>query len=169
MNDTASCLRPRRSARALVCTAALLAVFTSGGHAADKPREGSFGSPRANSPLLTRAQLRDCLGQQDRVRSASQALAAEQARLGASKTELERLGATLKEELVTLDRTNAEAVAAYNAQVEKRDKMIDDYQDGVPAYNAKVEALKTDQAAFATACGNRRYDESEEALIRQGK
>ena len=158
----------RRSALALTCLATLGAAAVPA-CAADKPREGSFGKARAGSPLLNRNELRSCLSQQDRVRAKTDELAQRQVRLNASKADLERLGASLKEEIATLDRTNAEAVAAYNGKVEARDKMIDEYQDGVPQYNAQVEALKTEQAAFAAACGNRRYDEGEELLIRQGK
>ena len=75
----------------------------------------------------------------------------------------------MKEQLATLDRTSADAVAAYNAQAAARDKMIDQYQEGVPLHNTEVEALKADRAAHAKACENKRYDEADEMMIRKGK
>lgn len=139
------------------------------GQAADKPREASFGSAKPGGKLLTPAELRNCLQQQDKLRTSTDEMSKEQGALAANKAEIDRLGVALKDQATTLDRTSADAVAAYNAQVDARDKMIDAYQGGVPAFNAKAEALKTDQAAFAKACENRRYDEADEADIRKGK
>ena len=47
--------------------------------------------------------------------------------------------------------------------------MIDQYQEGVPAHNSEVEALKADRAAHAKACENKRYDEADEIMLRKGK
>ena len=139
------------------------------GHGADKPREASFGKGKASGPLLSRAQLRECFPQQERVRTLSDETVKEQAVLTASKGEIDKLSTALQEQLSTLDRTDAAVVAAYNAQVQVREKLIDDYQNGVPAFNAKVETLKTERAAFANACENRRYDENDEIAIRRGR
>jgi hypothetical protein len=135
----------------------------------NKPREATFGKGKASGPLLTPAQLRECLATQDRLRGRSAETTREQSTLAARKADIERLGAELKGQMATLDRTSADAVAAYNAQVQARDKMIDEYQDSVPAFNTQVEALKSEQASFAKACENRRYDENDEIAIRKGK
>ncbi len=155
------------AAAALLC--ASLTFFSLSGHGADKPREASFGKAKASGPLLTMAQLRECLGQQERVRTLGNETVKEQATLNASKGEIDRLTATLQEQLTTLDRTNAETVAAYNAQVQNRYKSIVEYQSNVPAFNTKVETLTTERAAFAKNCENRRYDENNEIAIRKGK
>ncbi|MGH8797552.1 MAG: hypothetical protein ACREXI_10880 [Caldimonas sp.] len=139
------------------------------GHAADKPRQSSFGAAKPGGPLLSRTQLRDCLARQDRLRGRPEEMARRQAALDVDRAEIERVGGALKEQAAALDRTSAEAVAAYNAQVQARDKLIDDYQGAVPAFNTEVEALKGEQAAFASACQNRRYDETDELAIRKGK
>ena len=159
--------RPLARITALLLAGAL--GFPTLGVAADKPREGSFGKGKPSGPLLTPAQLRSCLEQQGRLRSNVDETTKQQATLDANKAEIERLEAALKEELATLDRTSADAVAAYNAQVGKRDKAVDEYRDAVPAFNSRVEALKAEQAAFAKACEGRRYDESDEISIRKGK
>jgi hypothetical protein len=135
--------------------------------AADKAREGSFGKGKPVGLLLTPAELRDCLARQDRLRDGGEQSVKDQAALTANKAEIDRLGVVLKDQLAALDRTSAEAVAAYNAQVEARDKLIDAYEAGVPAFNARVEALKAERSEFAKTCENRRYDEADEATIRK--
>lgn len=153
---------------AVVLAGAGLGIAMPGG-AADKPREASFGKGKASGPLLTPAQLRDCLTRQERLRAGTDETTREQTTLTANKAEIDRLGLALKEQMATLDRRSVDAVAAYNAQVEARDKMIDEYQEAVPAFNLKVESLKAEQAGFTKACENRRYDENDEIAIRKGK
>jgi hypothetical protein len=157
---------PHLPATLLFLVACVLALP---GHAADKPRQSSFGTAKPGGPLLSRAQLRDCLARQNRLHGRPDEMARRQAALNADKAEIERLGSVLKEQATALDRTSADAVGAYNEQVRARDKLIDDYQGAVPAFNTEVEALKSEQAAFASACQNRRYDENDELAIRKGK
>jgi len=155
--------------RPLVPLALLVAAACAVSPAVAQKREGSFGKGRPGGPLLKPAELRDCLARQDRIRAATDETEQQQTRLKADRTEIDRLAGSLKEQAETLDRKNAEAVAAYNAQAEQRDKLIDTYQEAVPAFNAKVEALKAEQAAFARACEGRRYDEDDAAAIRKGR
>jgi hypothetical protein len=139
-------------------------------HAADnKPRETRPAAAKPAPLLLSPAQLRECLDRQQALRARADEAERKQAALTASKAEIDRLGTALKEQLATLDRTSADAVAAYNAQAAARDKMIDQYQEGVPLHNTEVEALKADRAAHAKACENKRYDEADEMMIRKGK
>ncbi|MEP7058670.1 MAG: hypothetical protein ABI809_12955 [Caldimonas sp.] len=157
----------RRIAGAVFVAAGLGAAMQVA--AADKPREASFGKAKPGGLLLTPAQLRACLDQQEQLHTRTAETVKDHAAFSADKVEIERLTAALKEQAVTLDRTSADAVAAYNAQVETRDKLLDKYQGGVPAFNEKAEALKAEQAAFAKACENRRYEENDEIAIRKGK
>ena len=138
-------------------------------HAGDKSKTGSFGKGKANGPLLTRAELRECLALQERVRALTGATVAEQAELDKHKAEIARLDTTLNEQLGTLDRTRADAVDSYNAQVGARDKMIEAYNARTPEFNAKVDALQTGRSTFAKACENRDFDEKDEAAIRRAK
>ena len=135
----------------------------------NKARDAKPAAAKPAPLLLSPAQLRECLAQQQSLRGRADASERKQAALTASKAEIDRLGTTLKAQLDTLDRTSADAVAAYNAQVATRDKLIDEYQEGVPAFNTEVEALKADRAAYAKTCENKRYDENDEITIRKGK
>ena len=148
-----------------------LAMAPTSRAADNKPRETkpAAAKPAPTPLLLSPAQLRECLAQQQALRGRADETERKQAALTASKAEIDRLATTLKQQLDTLDRTSADAIAAYNAQAAARDKMIDQYQEGVPAYNTEVETLKADRAAYAKACENKRYDENDEIMIRKGK
>lgn len=159
-------MNPRRlSAVALIF--ALLAVTVAQG--ADKSKESSFGRGKAGAPLLTRAQLRECMALQERVHAQGEEAARVRAALDSDKAEVGRLGVQLKERLAMLDRANVEAVQAYNEQAQARDKLIDDYEARVAAFNTKAEALHNERDAFAKGCENRRYDEKDEIAIKNGR
>lgn len=164
------------SSRLLIVAALAAAVpsFVSAQTAPAKPaaakpaaKTGSFGSGKG--PLLTRAELRECFAQQDRIKSANEAARTEREALEKEKADIVEQGKALKENLTTLDRTNAEAVQQYNSAVQARDQRIDAFEASMPQFNAKVEALQKDREAFERQCGNRRYDEEDEVAIRKGK
>ena len=156
---------------ALCCASALLvSVLQAPAHAADPPRQGSFGvKSKAGGPLLSRTELRECMARDERVRTQAAETARLQAQLDQEKAEVTRLGATLKAQMEALDRTSADAVNAYNEQAQAFDKRVDAYNAGTPAFNAKVEALQREREAFAKGCENRRFDEKDEIAIKNGK
>lgn len=147
--------------------AALLAAAV--GHAADKPKEATLGGGKGAGPFLTKAQLRECINQQSKVKQQQADLTSAQDKLNTDKAEIGRRGDALKAQLETLDRTNPDAVNAYNEQAAARDKMIDDYQEQVTQFNGRVDAAKAERDAYAKSCENRRYFEDDEIAIRKGK
>jgi hypothetical protein len=149
----------------LLCSAAIAQPV----HAADPPKSGSFGKGKAGGPLLTRAELRDCMTRQDKVRSLGDEVVKTQAEMDKEKTEVTGLGASLKERSGMLDRTDADAVNAYNAQVQEFEKRVDAYNALAPTFNAKADRLKAERDGFAKACENRRFDEADEIAIKKGK
>ena len=137
-------------------------------HAADTTkREGSFG--KGTGALLTKEQLRTCMNQQAHLAQRSEAMLTEQAALTATKAEIGRSGEALKAKLDSVDRTSADAVAAYNDEAQARDKAIDAYQDRVAAFNASVDAAKVERDAYGPACANRRFFADDEIAIRKEK
>jgi hypothetical protein len=147
---------------------ALTLLATATAFAADKPKkEGAFG--KGSGPVLTKEQLRNCLSLKARLAQQDDDMGKEQAALVSTKDEIVRGGDALKARLETLDRTSAEAVAAYNEQSEARDKQIDEYQARVTAFNTRVEATKTDRDAYAKGCENRRFFEDDELAIKKSK
>jgi hypothetical protein len=132
-------------------------------------KEATFGGGKGGGPFLTKAQLRDCMNQQSKVKQQDTDLQAQQDKLNADKAEIGKRGDTLKTQLESLDRTNPDAITAYNEQAAARDKMIDDYQDQVTQFNARVQTFNGDREAFTKNCSNRRYFEDDEIAIRKGK
>jgi hypothetical protein len=149
----------------LLILAATVSVAPSS--AADK-KEASFGKGGTGA-YLTRDQLRSCLAQQDRVRQQNDDAVKEQAALTAMQDDIARSGDELRAKLDALDRTNPDAVTAFNDQTTARDKQIDGFQARVDAFNARVEANKTEREAFGKACDKRRYFDEDEIAIRKEK
>ena len=153
------------------CVSLAVALILAGAStfAADKPRTGSFGKGRANAPLLTRVELRECLAMQERVRLLGVGIVATQAALDKEKAEIAHSSTELSAQLAALDRTRAEAVDAHNASVAAHDKRIDAYNASTPVFNAKIEALQSGRTQFAKSCENRDFDEKDEIAIRKGQ
>lgn len=161
-------MRPPTAAALTRTVLALSLLATNATFAADKPKkEGAFG--KGSGPVLTKEQLRACANLKARVAQQDEELGKEQTALVTTKDDIGRGGDTLKARLESLDRTSAEAVAAYNEQSEARDKQIDDYQTRVTAFNIRVESNKTDRDAYAKGCENRRFFEEDEIAIKKSK
>ena len=144
-------------------------VVSATGHAVDKPKESSFGKTKASGPTLTREQLRQCLTQQSQVKELDAELARQQATLASDKAAIVRSGEVLAEQGAALDRTQPEAVTAYNERVLARDKAIDDLQARGVQFNARVGEAQTQREAFAKACDGRSFFETDEIAIQKGK
>ena len=119
--------------------------------------------------VLTPAQLRDCVAQKERLHKLSDTALKDKADIAADKAEIDRGGVGLKEQAAVLDRTSAEAIEAYNAKVDARDKLIDSYQDKVTAYNKEAEDVRATKDAYEKSCENRLYDERDLKDIQRKK
>jgi hypothetical protein len=137
--------------------------------AAEPARAGSFGKGKSNRPLLTRAELRDCLATQDQMRRLGERVVADQAALDKERTAITQSGTVLTERLAALDRTSVEAVNAYNADAQAHDQRVNAYNASTPTFNAQVDALKEARAKFTGSCENRDFDEKDEIAIRKGQ
>ena len=149
----------------LVC--ALLVA--SAAHAADKPKEASFGKGKASGPVLTREQLRQCLTQQAHVKTEEAELVKLQTGLNTDKAAIVRSGEMLTEQGAALDRSKPELVTAYNDLVQAREKAIDDLQARGAQFNERAGAAGVQREAFAKACEGRSYNETDEIAIQKGK
>ena len=160
-----------RPAPTVFACLALLAAFSNplARAAGDKLQLGAFGPGKASGPLLTRAELRECLATNERMRVGSEAAGPEREQIERDKNELIRQGAELKAQLETLDRTSQEAIEQYRARAIERDRAIDALEARTAVFNQKVETLQADKANFARRCENRRFDELDASAIRAGK
>ena len=156
----------------LAASAFACAVAGSSAFAADKApvkKEGSFGIGKSAGAYLTKEQLRACMAQQEKVKAQDADLLGEQAEITVQKAEIARVGDELKGKLEAVDRTSADAVAAYNDAVQARDRQIDAYRARVTAFNTNVDANHAAHDSFAQGCSSRRYFEEDETAIRKGK
>ena len=157
----------RAVAACLTLVAACLPL--AAGAAGDKLRLGIFGNGKGTGPLLTRAELRECLALQERVRSGSEVATRDREQIDKDRADLIRQGDELKADLDKLDRTSAEAIEQSRAGVVERDKAIDALDARAEEFNPRVGTLNADRSTFKQRCDNRRFDEVDEAAIRNGK
>jgi hypothetical protein len=156
--------------RSAVILFALGAALVPSAHAAsDKLRIGIFGSGKGAGPLMTRAELRECLAIEARVVEGSQSALREREQLEKDKAELIRQGEVLKSEFAALDQNSMEALQAHREKELARDKAIDEFDARSSAFNTRIGALEADRATFKQRCDNRRFDQADEAAIRKGK
>jgi len=149
-----------------VCAASLPSTAAA---ANDKLRLGMFGTGKPVGPLLSRAELRECLALQGRIRSGNETASAEREQLEKEKAELLRQGEELKAQFAALDRSSVEAIEQYRERALARDKAIDAFEARTGEFNGRVSRIGEDRAGFSQRCDNRRFDELDEAAIRNGK
>jgi hypothetical protein len=153
-----------RSLRATLLALGAAVSLAGGAAAADNTKP----APKKDS-ILTPEQLRDCLAQEQRKNKATDAALKAKAEIAADKAEVDRSGNALAEESGTLDRTSQDAVDAFNAKVDERNKRIEAYEAKVAAYNKDAEAIQAMGDAYNKSCGNRRYDDRDLADIQRKK
>ncbi len=145
---------------AAFCAAILLATPAQ---SADKskaaPAAKAAAPAKDTTPILTQAQLRDCMAQKDRLTRDTDAAVKSKTDIDAMKAEIDSTGNALSTEATTLDKTNADAVAAYNGKIEARNGLIDGWKARVAGYNQDAESVLSTKDAYAKACENRRYDD----------
>jgi hypothetical protein len=137
--------------------------------AGDKLRLGIFGNGKGTGPLLTRAELRECLTLQERVRSGSEVAVRDRDQLEQEKSALMRDREDIKAALERLDLANAEAVEQHKARAKAHDLAIQDFSARSDAFNGRIGSLESDRAGFKQRCDNRRFDLVDEEAIRKGK
>jgi hypothetical protein len=169
MPVTSDCRSAMRPLTVLALTAAIVLSSAAQAQTASRSGQGSFGQGKGGGPLLTRAELRECMAAQDSIRKNEEAARRERQALDDEKAELVRLGAQLKDQLAAVDRSSQEAVDQYNALAAARDQRIDGLEARMTPFNARVEALQSERLAFARRCENRRFDERDEIAIKNGK
>ena len=144
--------------------AVALCALAAAAVAADKSKPAA--RPDA---VLTPAQLKDCLDKQQRRDRATDAALKTKGEIAAEKAAIDKSGAELGDALATLDKTSEDAVAAYNARVDERNKQIETYEAKVAAYNKDAEGVRALGDEYAKSCANRRYDDRDLADIQRKK
>jgi hypothetical protein len=156
----------RRRGVALVAAALATVLAAGAAGAAEKTKSPPKKSADA---ILTPEQLRDCLDKEARTKKVTDAALKTKADVAAAKAAIDRSGNALSEEATTLDRTSEDAVNAYNAKVDDRNRQIEAYEAKVAAYNKEADSAKALNDAYAQTCSNRRYDDRDLSDIQRKK
>ena len=162
----ASATRFRGLCRAASAAFVLTALLAPAADGADKK---AAAPPAPKTPLLTQEQLRDCLAQKDKLTKETDAAVKSKADVAAQKAAIDSTGKALEEESTTLDRTNEDAVAAFNAKVIDRNAKVDVYRARAEAYNVEVERVLETKDAYEKACANRRFDDRDLSDVQKKK
>ncbi len=122
-------------------------------------RKAASAPSGTKSPLLTPAQLRDCVERKEKLTRNTEAVVKARAAIEVEDAQIAGAGTSLTEQDATLDRTDAEAVAAYNAKALERNARIEPHRAAIAAHNRDAEAVLSEKEAYERACANRRYDD----------
>jgi hypothetical protein len=161
--------RTPHSPRLMLLAAGLVLAVTTLQAAPPKSREGTLGGGKAGGPILSMAQLRSCMAQDARIQTQNEEVGKTKQQLTTDAEEIDRAAAVLKADLASIDRSNKEAVDALVARAQAHDKKIESYQERVEPFNARVQAIDAERAAYAKACHGRRYLEDDYKDIKAGK
>lgn len=94
-------------------------------------------------------------------------MAREKEAIGAESAEVSRAGDALKEKLATMDKSSAEAVAAFNEETLARNQRVTDLQARSAAFNGRVETMNAERESLRSRCQNRRFLEEDEAALKK--
>lgn len=156
----------------LAAAALAMALIARPALAADAPpttpakKAPPKSATKAKPKVMTRDELRVCMNEQDRLQQITAGMKSEQADLEQLKADAQRIDAELASKVGTVDPNDTATLAALKEQGARRDAIADDY-------NARLAALREQSAAFDSGrktwverCGDRDYDERDEAAIR---
>ena len=80
-----------------------------------------------------------------------------------------RQGGDRSDAAATLDKPSEDAVGAFNAKVDERNRQIEAYEAKVAAYNKDADNVRALSDEYARSCANRRYDDRDLADIQRKK
>jgi hypothetical protein len=158
--------QPWRGLLAGIAVAALLAQPTGAALAQQQPAKKAPAKSTKGKNVMSRDELRVCLSEQDRLQQIGTKIKSEQAELDRQKAEVERLDAELQSKVGTVDPNDTATLAAVKEQGARRDALADAYNARLPALREQSATYDSGRKAWVDRCGNRDYDEMDEAAIR---
>jgi hypothetical protein len=149
--------------RLLATLAAALCALPAGAQAP------SLGKGQTSGKLLTKAELKACITQQDALKGRRDEVERTGTTLQKDKAEIEQLGEALNADKANVDASNEEAVNAYNARVRGRDQRIDEWNGRNATAVEQAKAWQADSDRWRNECASRPYREDDEKALRRGK
>jgi hypothetical protein len=117
-------------------------------------------APRGTKPSLkplTRAELRECMNREDRLKARQGAMQKDQAAHDAILLELAQQAIAMADEQRTIDVTDQKAIDDFNARVEARNRRVEAQNERALEANRLVIELNREAADFTTECSARTY------------
>jgi hypothetical protein len=138
---------------------------------ADKPPDKilTLGSGPASGEQITKEQLRECLAMPARLSVEADKAKRASADVEGDKAEFDRFDAQLKNERSKVDPKDRAAIAAYNAKLEKRQKMVTAFNAKSAAAAERVESYNALRKSWESGCENRPYSQRDYAELRPVK
>jgi len=132
----------------LLVVPSLLLAATAGAATGKPPKEAAFG---------TRDQLRACLDQDDAMKARRRDLEAASAEHNRKFDANDAEDARLVEMKAKLDRSDKDAIAAFNKAVAEHAQHTRDLNQEADAQEASMKSLEADKAALDERCGSLSY------------
>lgn len=129
----------------------------------------TLGSGPATGAQITKEQLRECLAMPARLTAEADKAKRATADVEGDKAEFDRFDAQLKSERSKVDPKDRAAIAAYNAKLEKRQKMVGAFNAKSAAAAERVENYNALRKSWESGCENRPYSERDYAELRPVK
>jgi hypothetical protein len=129
----------------------------------------SLGKGQTSGKLLTRAELKTCMTQQDALKGRRDEVERTGNTLQKDKSEIEQVGQALNADKANVDASSEEAVNAYNDRVRSRDQRIDEWNGRNATAVEQAKTWQADSDRWRTECASRPYREDDEKALRRGK
>lgn len=151
---------------AAAVVAALLAQPAAAQDAAKKtPPTKATAKTKTN--VMTRDELRACMGEQDRLQGIRTRIQEGSADLDRQKAAVLAMDEELQRKAAALDPADEAGRKALEEEAVKRDQAADDYNGRVASLREQGRAYDTGREAWAQKCADRSYDEMDEAAIKK--
>lgn len=129
----------------------------------------TLGDGPANGQQLSKDQLRDCLAMPPKINAEADKARRATADAESDVAEIERFDKQLASQRAKVNPKDRAEIAAYNAKLEKRQKMADAANAKSAAATERVEAYNALRKSYEGGCENRPYSLRDYAELRPVK
>lgn len=156
--------RDRRPALAAAMIAALIALPAV---AQDTAKKTAPPKSTAKANLMTRDELRACMNEQDRLQAIRTRIQQDNAELDRQQAAVLAMDDELKKKASALDPGDEAARKALEDEAVRRDRAAAAYNAGTASLRQQGQEYDTARQAWTQKCGNRNFDEMDEAAIKK--
>jgi hypothetical protein len=128
---------------------------------------GVTGHKTYSSPnVLKPEDLRSCLQQEAALNELGELVDAEEVVLQKRAEQIDQMGRSLDSRKARVDVYSKASVDAYNREVDRHRKVVAEYNDGTPPFNARVADFNNRLQGFNANCAGKSYYEDDMQMAR---